>query len=262
MRFYRINALLIRHLYLFKRSFPRIMDIVLWPVMEITVWGFLSTYIDTLQIAGFNAITVLLGAVVFWDFFNQSQKAASIAFLEDIWEKNLLNIFVTPLRLSEFLTATMLVGAVRIVLVGIVLSALSFLFFKFNLFALGFFLVPFILNLLIFGWSLAIFSNAIILRFGTSAQILAWGFLFLIQPFSAVFYPVSALPHFLQAFSYLFPSTYVFEGMRAVIATGSLSLPLLFGAFIANAVYLALTLWFFYRMFAHVKREGRLLKLD
>ena len=262
MRWYRIQALLIRHLYLYQRSFPRIMDIVYWPVMELLVWGFLSLYIEKLGIGGFNAVTVLIGAVIFWDFLNQSQKSVSIAFLEEIWEKNLLNIFVTPLRISEFFISTILVGLVRLFLVGMVLAILSFVMYHFNLFALGFALIPFVLNLFLFGWALGLFANAIILRFGTSAQILAWGFLVMVQPFSAVFYPVSALPWFLQKVAYLLPSTYVFEGMREVIATGSFSALHLWGAVGANAVYLLLTTWFFLRMFAYVKREGKLLKLE
>lgn len=262
MKWHRINALLIRHLYLYQRSFPRIMDIVYWPVMELLVWGFLSVYIEKLGFGGFNAVTVLLGAVIFWDFLNQSQKSVSIAFLEEIWEKNLLNIFVTPLRLSEFFVSTLLVGLVRLLLVGIILAVLSFLMYRFNLFSLGFALIPFVLNLFIFGWALGLFANAIILRFGTSAQILAWGFLVLIQPFSAVFYPVSALPAFLQPVAYALPSTYVFEGMRAVFAEGAVSAAHLWGAVAANAVYLACMVWFFFKMFAYVKREGRLLKLE
>lgn len=262
MKWHRINALLIRHLYLYQRSFPRILDIVYWPVMELLVWGFLSVYIERLGMGGWNAVTVLLGAVIFWDFLNQSQKSVSIAFLEEIWEKNLLNIFVTPLRLSEFFVSTLLIGLVRLLLVAVILVALAFLLYHFNLFALGFALIPFVLNLFLFGWALGIFANAIILRFGTSAQILAWGFITLVQPFSAVFYPVSALPAFLQPVAYFLPSTYVFEGMRAVIATGSFSAVHLGGAVIANSVYLLLTVLFFYRMFAYVKREGKLLKLE
>lgn len=262
MKWHRIQALLIRHLYLYQRSFPRIMDIVYWPVMEILVWGFLSLYIEKLTIGGFNAVTVLLGAVIFWDFLNQSQKSVSIAFLEEIWEKNLVNIFVSPLRLSEFFISTLLVGFIRLILVGIILSVLSFLMYHFNLFMLGFALIPFVLNLFLFGWALGLFANGIILRFGTSAQILAWGFLVLIQPFSAVFYPVSALPTFLQPIAYLLPSTYVFEGMRSVIATGTFSSAHLWGALFANAVYLTVMVWFFFRMFSYVKREGKLLKLE
>jgi len=262
MKWHRISALLIRHLYLYKRSFPRIMDIVYWPVMELLVWGFLSMYIDKLEVGGFNAITILLGAVIFWDFLNQSQKSVSIAFLEEIWEKNLLNIFVTPLRLSEFFVSTLLIGLVRLLLVGIILAVLSFVMYRFNLFEMGFALIPFVLNLFLFGWALGVFANAIILRFGTSAQILAWGFIVLIQPFSAVFYPVSALPAFLQPVAYLLPSTYVFEGMRSVLTAGTVSFPLLWGAIAANAVYLAVMVYFFFRMFVHVKKEGKLLKLE
>jgi len=262
MKWHRINALLIRHLYLYKRSFPRIMDIVYWPVMELLVWGFLSMYIDKLEVGGFNAITILLGAVIFWDFLNQSQKSVSIAFLEEIWEKNLLNIFVTPLRLSEFFISTLAIGFVRLVLVGIILAVLSFVMYRFNLFDMGFALIPFVLNLFLFGWALGLFANAIILRFGTSAQILAWGFIVLIQPFSAVFYPVTALPAFLQPVAYLLPSTYVFEGMRSVLTAGTVSFPLLWGAIAVNALYLVVMIYFFFRMFAYVKREGKLLKLE
>jgi len=169
---------------------------------------------------------------------------------------------VTPLRLSEFFVSTLLIGLVRLILVGIILAVLSSLIYRFNLFALGFALIPFVLNLFLFGWALGLLANAVILRFGTSAQILAWGFIVLIQPFSAVFYPVSALPSFLQPISYLLPSTYVFEGMRSVIATGSVSAAHLWGAVVVNAVYLLFMLWFFFRMFAYVKREGKLLKLE
>ncbi len=262
MKFHRINALLIRHLYLYQRSLPRIMDLFYWPVMELLLWGFLSVYIAKFNAGGFNAVTVLLGAIIFWDLFSQSQKAVSISFLEEVWERNFLNIFVTPLRISEFLASTFLLGVLRIIAVSLIMGALAFLFYRFNFFAFGFALIPFMANLLLFGFSLGIFTNAVILRYGSSAQILAFGLIMLVQPFSAVFYPVSALPAFLQPLAHLFPSTYVFEGMRSLIATGSFSTELLWGALISNAIFLVLTLWYFYRMFAYVKREGRLLKLD
>ncbi|OHA26531.1 MAG: hypothetical protein A3C06_03060 [Candidatus Taylorbacteria bacterium RIFCSPHIGHO2_02_FULL_46_13] len=262
MKWHRINALLIRHLYLFKRSVPRLMDIFFWPVMELLLWGFISVYISKLNIAGFNAVTVLLGAVIFWDLMSQSQRAVSIAFLEDVWERNFLNIFVTPLRLSEFLASTVILAFVRILMVGAVMSILAALFYQFNFLMFGLYLVPFMLNLLIFGSAIGLFTTALILRYGTSAQVLAFGLLFLVQPFSAVFYPVSALPSAVQWISYLIPSTYVFEGMRAVIATGMLPTSLLLGAIIANIIYFVGLSWYFYRSFAVVKNKGKLLKLD
>ncbi len=262
MKWHRIQALLIRHLYLYQRSFPRLMDIFYWPVLELVLWGFISVYISKLNVAGFNAVTVLLGAVIFWDLLSQSQRAVSVAFLEDVWEKNFLNIFVTPLKISEFLVSTVLLAFVRIIMVGVVMAALALLFYKFNILTFGFYLIPFMLNLLVFGSVLGLFTTAIILRYGTAAQVLAFSFLFLIQPFSAVFYPVSALPQVVQFISYLMPSTYVFEGMRAVVSGGNLPVGNLALAIGSNIVYIVLVLWFFYAMFAQVKIKGRLMKLD
>jgi len=262
MKWYRIQALLIRHLYLYKRSLPRLMDIFFWPVMELLLWGFISLYLESLDFSGVSIVTILLGAIIFWDLLSQSQRAVSTAFLEDVWERNFLNIFVTPLKIIEFLSSMAFVGLFRVFFVALIMSVLAFVFYSFNFFQFGFYLIPFMVNLLIFGWTLGLFTTGIILRYGTSAQVLAFGFIFLIQPFSAVFYPVSALPEGVQFVSYLLPSTYVFEGMRAVIANGSIPTFELVMAFVANFIYLAVILWFFYKMFAGVKEKGLLLKLD
>ncbi|TSC68326.1 MAG: ABC-2 type transport system permease protein [Parcubacteria group bacterium Gr01-1014_72] len=247
MNFHRINALILRNLYLYQRSIPRLMDILYWPVMELLVWGFLSVYIEKLSLGTFNAVTILLGAIIFWDILSNAQRAVSVAFLEDVWEKNFLNLFVTPLRVSEFLAATGIIGFIRIVIVVAVAGVLAYFLYAFNL--------------LVFGWTLGLFTIAIILRFGSQAQILAWGFITLIQPFTAVFYPVSALPAWLQPLAWWIPSTYVFEGMRYGIAGSGFSSSLFLQGLGLNVVYLVLVLIFFYRMFAAVKRQGRLLKL-
>jgi ABC-2 type transport system permease protein len=187
MSWYRIQAVVIRNLYLYKRSVPRLMDVFFWPVLEIVLWGFLSIYLANLKLSGVNIVTILIGAIIFWEFLNQSQKAISIAFLEEVWERNFLNIFVTPLSFGEFLISTVFVGLVRILLVSVVMGVLALVFYQFNLLSIGVSLIPFVANLLLFGWVMGIFTTAIILRYGTSAQILAWGLIAIIQPFSAVF---------------------------------------------------------------------------
>jgi len=262
MRPHRINALVIRHLYLFKRSVPRLMDIFYWPVMELLLWGFLSIYLEKQDLGNLNAVTVFLGAVIFWDILNQSQKAVSISFLEDVWERNFLNLFVTPIRLGEFIVSTVVLGIIRIVIITIVMALLAALFYSFNFLSLGFYLIPFMASLLLFGSTLGFLSMAVILRFGTSAQILAWGFIVLIQPFTAVFYPVSALPEAIRPISYLLPSTYVFEGMRTVLSDAPLPWSTLGMSFLLNAVFLTIIIWVFYKMFAKVKERGLLLKMD
>lgn len=262
MKFNRIKALIIRQLYLYPRSFPRLMDVFFWPVLELLVWGFLSLYLEHLNLNNVNIVSFLLGALIFWELLNRSQQAVTISFLEDVWEKNLLNLFVTPLRIIEFLLSTVVLGLVRIVMQAIVLGVIALFLYGFNIFQFGLYTLPFIVSLLLFGWVLGLLVVAIILRFGTSAQVLAFGVIFLIQPFSAVFYPVAALPTVLQWLAYALPSTYVFEGMRAVITTGTVEWSTLAISFGLNILYLALVFRFFYSMFRKVKERGLLLKLE
>ena len=258
----RIKALIIRHLYLYQRSLPRLMDVFFWPTMDLLVWGFLSIYLEKLNLGSVNIVSVLLGAVIFWGMLQQSQGSVSTTFLEDVWEKNFLNLFVTPLSISEFLFATVCLVAVRVVFGLIVISLLALVFYQFNILILGFAVIPFLLNLIIFGCTLGFLITVVIFRYGTSAQVLAFGFIFLIQPFSAVFYPVSALPKAVQFVSFFMPSTYVFEGMRQFLNNGTFNGQYALYAFLLNIFYLALVLALFYAVFSWVKKKGLLLKLD
>jgi len=226
------------------------------------MWGFLSVYLGKISLDNVNIVSILLGSIILWELMQRMQNAVAITFLEDVWERNFLNLFVTPLRVSEFLFSTVLLGVIRTTAVLGVMALLAILLYHFNIFSLGFALLPFILILLIFGFSLAIFNMAIILRFGTSAQVLAFGLVFLVQPFSAVFYPVSAIPPAFSWISYFIPSTYVFEGIRFTFATGDVAWKYMANGLGVALIYLVVMLWFFVKMFAKVKKEGRLLKLD
>ncbi len=262
MKFHRIKALVIRQLYLYPRNFPRLVDIFVWPVLELLVWGFLSVYLEKLNLSSVNILSILLGALIFWELLSRSQQAVTLVFFEDVWEKNLLNIFVSPLRLSEYSLSMVALGLVRIIMQAAVLGVAALVFYHFSIFQFGVYTIPFAVSLLLFGWVLGLFIIAVILRFGTSAQVLGFGAIFLIQPFSAVFYPVAALPPAVQWISYCLPTTYVFEGMRAVIATGTMPVMMLVQSFALNFVYLGLVFWFFFAMFKKVKEKGLLLKLD
>ena len=261
MNINRVYALMLRYLYLYPRSVPRIMDIFFWPMMEILIWGFLTIYLTQINIAIPNFVNAILGALIFWNFIHRSQQAVSIAFLEEVWEKNLLNIFVTPLNLSEFLVATLLVGLARLILIGITLSGMAFLLFHFNIFSFGLLLIPFIFNLFWFGWILGLIATSIIMRFGQSAQILAFALTILLQPFVAVFYPVKILPLPLQYFAKIIPATHVFEGMRAVVFTGQLPIISLLFALLLNIIWFMVALYIFYKMFDYILETGQLMRL-
>ncbi|HZS43058.1 MAG TPA: ABC transporter permease [Candidatus Paceibacterota bacterium] len=262
MKFYRLYALLMRHLYLYKRSLPRLMDLFFWPILEILVWGFLSVYLEKSGLGGVNIVSLLLGAIIFWDLLSQSQKAVSFAMMEEVWEKNFLNIFVTPMRISEFLASTFLLGLIRIIICAVVLGIGSLLLYKFNILQFGLYTIPFMINLLLFGWTLGIMTTSVTFRFGSGANIIAFTLIFILQPFSAVFYPISALPHFLQYFAYILPSAYVFEGMRDLIHTGVFNVNYFLLSTALNIFYVGLISFLFYRAFYWVKINGKIMKLE
>jgi len=261
MNITRIYALVLRYLYLYPRSIPRILDVIFWPIVDILIWGFLTAYLAQFKTNNVSFAHILLGAIIFWDFVLRAQQSVSISFLEEVWERNLLNLFVTPITLADFILATVFVGLARIFLIGATLYIASLVFFQFNLFSFGILLIPLVVNLFFFGWILGLIATSILLRFGQSAQVLAFALTTLIQPFMAVFYPVSVLPKFLQYIALSIPATHVFEGMRTVVIKGIVPLDHLVIATLLNFIWLTISLLIFVKMFEYVRNEGKLLKL-
>jgi ABC-2 type transport system permease protein len=255
----RIAALLLRYLYLYRRSLARSMEIFFWPVMDLLVWGFVTVYLRS--VAAPKPVLFLLGAVIFWDVFYRSQQAITLSLSEEIWVRNLLNIFISPVRIPEIVLATCLLGLIRALASAAVLGALAYAFYAFNLTVLGAALFPYLTSLLLFGWAVGMCTMAVILRFGHAAEALIWGTPFLLQPISAAFYPVSVLPPWLQTVARLLPSTHVFEGMRATLLTGRADLAPLVPAFALNVVYLVVAGVFFGWMLTRVREKGYLGRL-
>jgi len=242
---------------------PRWLDVFYWPIITIFVWGFIASYLKGPEMRSSEFLgAMLLGAITFWMIFQRAQQDLSIAYLQDIWSRSIVNLYVSPLTNLEFIIASVLVGLIKILITLFVMAGLAFILYSFNLFTMGFAIIPFVAMLLIFAWSLGLFSTGIIFRFGTDAQIIAFSISFILQPFVAVFYPLSILPFWIQPISLAFPITYVFEGMREVIATGIFNWSLFAWSFGLNIVYMILCGAFFGAMFNHVKKKGLLSKLE
>jgi ABC-2 type transport system permease protein len=260
MKLHRILAVVNRHLMLYKRSPQRIMEIVYWPLLDLLVWGFITLYLARYKEGLPAFVAFFLGALILWDILFRAQQGICISFLEEIWSRNLLNLFVSPLRVGEFLSATMLVSVIKVLGAAFVTVGLAYLLYSFNLFMIGVSLIPFAINLVATGWAIGIFTTAIILRFGQEAEVLAWGLAFLFQPVSAVFYPVTVLPPFLQTIATGIPASHVFEGMRAVIETKTFPVHELIWATGLNVVYITAAVLFFNGMFRVVKMKGLLVR--
>ena len=255
----RISAIIMRFFFLHRRSVARVMEIFFWPVMNLLVWGFVTSYLKELALP--TTVLFLIGSVILWDVLYRSQQGITLAITEEFWVKNIINIFISPISLAELLGAICIVGIIKSVVTTIVLAILAFFFYKFNLLSAGPGLALFLGNLLLFGWAVGLFTMALIFRYGRAGEALIWGVPFLIQPISAVFYPVSVLPVWLQKIAYLLPSTYVFEGMRQVLATGVTDVRKLGISFGLNLVYLLLGSLYFSWMLHKVRKMGYLSRL-
>lgn len=258
----RVYALLLRQLFLYRRSLIRMLEVVYWPVMDLLVWGFVSVYVGRLRGGGALAIAFFLGGMILWDIFFRAQQAISVSFLEDIWTRNLVNVFVSPISTGEFIAATLLLGVMKVIVTAVLLSGLAYALYAFNIFQYGLPLVPFVGNLLLSAWGIGIITMAMILRFGQGAETLAWAIPFLFTPFSAVFYPVAVLPAVVRPVAWALPPTHAFEGMRAVLAGGAVPWDQVAWGLVLNAVLLAAAALVFSRVMYIARDRGLLLRVE
>jgi len=262
IQFNVIGGLVLRYIFLYSRNAVRLVELVFWPAVDLLVWGFLTVFLKENTGGTFpHFITFLIAAMIFWDVLFRAQQGLAISFLEDVWTRNLLNVFVAPVRAIEYVTATALVGLLRVAVTVVVLTVLAWFAYAFRLWDFHFLLLPFFANLLLFGWALGMVSVAFILRWGQAAESLAWAVPFLIQPLSAVFYPVSVLPRWLQPVALSIPSTHVFEGMRAVMQDGPSPWAHLAAAFALNLLWLVGAGALFALTLRNARERGRLVKI-
>lgn len=258
----RIWGLVYRHLALYRRSWPRVLELMYWPVLQMVVWGFVTAYLAGVQ----NNVTsvaagVLLGGVLLWEVALRSQMGFSVSFLEEIWSRNLGHVFVSPLRPRELVAGLMAMSVIR-VLVGVSPAVLlAWLLYHFGLFSMGPVVVAFFAALLVMGWAVALGVTSLILRYGAGAEALAWSVLFGLTPFAAVFYPVAILPAWLQPVALALPAAHVFEGMRAALLHGEIAWGHLLAAFALDGVWLAAMGWVFMRQFQDARVRGALLNI-
>lgn len=258
----RIWGLMYRHLALYRRSWPRLLELAYWPVLQMCIWGFTASFLasrigSTAGVAG----ATLLGGVLLWEVALRSQMGVAISFLEEMWSRNLGHVFVSPMRPWELVAALICMSMIRMMAGVLPAILVAWLLYAYNLFALGPVVVLFFMNLMIMGWAVALGVVSLILRHGAGAEALAWSVLFGLTPFSAVFYPVSVLPKLMQPIALALPSAHVFEGMRAVLLHGEVRWDHLFAAFALNALWLAGAALLFSRQFRQARLRGALMSI-
>ena len=234
----RIWALVMRHIYIWRSSVMRLVDSIYWPAVQMVMWGFMTQYL--LPQASFvaQAAGVLLSGLLLWEVVVRGNLSLSIAFLEEMWSRNLGHLFVSPIRSWEMATGIIIAALLRTLLGLVPVSLMAWAFFGYSIYALGLPLIAFFAILQMFSWSIGLAMSGMIMRVGQSAESFAWAAVFILMPVSGVYYPVSVLPHWLQVISYGLPPAYVFEGMRAILAEKTVHWDMLGIAFGLSVVYL------------------------
>src|SRR5437899_2417950 len=252
--------MVLRYWYLLVSSWPRLLELIYWPALQIITWGFLQNYISQNDNFFARAGGTLIGAVILWDILFRGQLGFSVSFLEEMYARNLGNLMMSPLRASEFITALMIMSIVRLAIGMVPVSLLAIVFFGFNLYSLGLALAAFFANLILTSWSVGIFVSGLVLRNGLGAETFAWSIMFLFLPLTCVYYPVAILPGYLQHLAWALPPTYVFEGMRALLFDHVFRADLMVQALLLNTVLMTAAVISFRKLLDSARMQGSLLQ--
>ncbi|HKU04660.1 MAG TPA: ABC transporter permease [Bradyrhizobium sp.] len=256
---HRVGAMVLRYWYLLLSSWPRLLELIYWPVLQIITWGFLQSYISQNDSFFARAGGTLIGAVILWDILFRGQLGFSVSFLEEMWSRNLGNLMMSPLKPIEFLLALMVMSLVRLAIGAIPMTLLAYFFFGFNFYSIGLPLIAFFCNLIFTSWSIGIFVSGLVLRNGLGAESIVWTLMFVMLPLACIYYPVSVLPAWLQYVAWALPPTYVFEGMRALLIDHTFRADLMLDSLLINAVLFIASFLIFLALLRSAKRHGSLL---
>lgn len=252
----RIKAIAKRHALALKRSPHRLFDITMWPLVDVVTFGSIGVFAASQEGTGAIALGYLLSGIVLWHVVYQAQIALSTGFLEETWSRNLLNLMVTPIREVEYIAGVVLFGMVKLV-AGVGLVAVTALgLYSFDVTDLGLGLIPVVAILIVVGWAVALFVIGTVLRFGAGAEALAWGILFVLMPLSGAFYPIDALPGFLQPVANILPTTYAFTAGRQLLDGGGVPWDQLGLAAVTSVVLMVVVLWYLLLMLKLFRKRG------
>lgn len=257
----RIGAVVLRHLYILKSSWPRVLEMAYWPAVNMVVWGFTSRFFTSHSEWMAQAAGILIGAVILWDVMFRGNLGVALSFLEEMWSRNLGHLSVSPLRPGELVAAMLVMSLVRTVLGVVPAALLAIPLYDYDIFHLGLPLLAFWVNLMVTGWAIGLAVSALVLRYGLGAESMAWVLVFAIAPLAGIYYPIATLPAWLQPLAWALPPAHVFEGLRAVMFGQGFDVGLFVGAAVLNVFYVSAAAMLFLHTFHVARQRGLLLNV-
>jgi ABC-2 type transport system permease protein len=256
MKWQRILGVYFRYLYSMKRGLLHFTDMFYWPMVDIILWGLTSFWIQSQDFHGNNLPLIIMTGLIFWQICWRGSIDISVALLQEFWQRNLVNFFSTPLKFCEFVIGVLLLSVSKLVLTVAFGTLLVYLLYALNVFTVGWAFLPFAVSLIVFGWSISFLACSAIIYWGHSVEMFAWVVGGIFMPFSAVFYPVTVLPHWAQSISWCLPTTYIFEGMRMVLYQGIFPTRYFWTSIGLNALFLTASIFIFRCMFEKSRQKG------
>ncbi len=261
MNFNRMYGLFLRHFFLIKSSFPRILDLIYWPSIQIILWGFISKFFSTYSDYYNNTVGIILTCAILYDFLFRSSISFNMLFLEEIWSRNFTNLFIAPMKISEIIISLVFTALIR-TLIGLVPAILlTSPLFGISILNLGVPLFFLFLSLYIFGITLGLFVSSGLIRFGPSFENIAWSSLFLLAPLGCIYYPIEILPEFFQILAKGLPLVYIFDETRNILINNFVNFENILYAFYLNAIYLSIGISLFYFSFSKARKKGSLINM-
>jgi len=261
MNWNKIYALSLRHIYLIRGSFTRILDLIYWPTIQIFLWGFISKFFTLSSAYYENTVGVILSAAILYDFLFRSSISYNMMFLEEIWSRNFTNLFIAPIKISEIIAALTFTAIFR-TLIGLVPAALLAIpFFDVSILKIGTPLIFLLITLYIFGVTLGLLVTSGLIRFGPSFENIAWASLFFLAPLGCIYYPIEILPNWLQFIAKLLPLVHIFEEMRNILIHDIVNYYQILKAILISFVYFVLGIVIFYLSYNGAKNRGTLINM-
>jgi len=256
VRWYRIWGITLRYLYNFRHSIDRLSDAFYWPTVDLVLWGLTSQFFVSRFGNESSLLLALLAGIIFWIIVWRGQYKITVNFLEELWNRNLVNIFVSPLKFSEWVVSLLLIGVVKAGISFTFATFVAYLLYRSNVWLLGWYILPYSLILIMFGWAVGLLVTGIMIRYGTKIQTLAWTAIYLVAPFSAVYYPLATLPEWARTVSLWVPTSYVFEAVRGIVLTGDPTLEFFPRALALSTLYLVLSVVYMKVSYQAILRRG------
>ena len=261
MRWHKIYALSLRHIYLIKSSFPRILDLIYWPSIQIFLWGFISKFFTLSSSYYDNTVGIILTAAILYDFLFRSSISYNMMFLEEIWSRNFTNLFIAPIKINEIIAALTITAIIRTMIGLIPAALLAIPMFGVSIFEIGIPLIFLLISLYIFGVTLGLLVTAGLIRFGPSFENIAWASLFFLAPLGCIYYPIEILPNWLQFIAKALPLVHIFEEMRNILINDVINVYAIIKSIIISSIYFIFGVIIFYAAYFGARKRGTLINI-